>query len=77
MAGLLSVFAEFERDIIRERVKAGIANARAEGRPHGRPATAQAKAGEVRRLHKAGKNNSQIARELGISRASVIAVLKS
>ena len=76
MAGLLSVFAEFERDIIRERVKAGIANARAEGKAHGRPATAQAKASEVRRLHKAGRNNSQIARELEISRASVIAILR-
>lgn len=76
MAGLLSVFAEFERDIIRERVKAGIAQAKAEGKPHGRPATARAKAAEVQRLHKAGKNNSQIARELKISRASVISVLK-
>lgn len=40
MAGLLAVFAEFERDILRERVKAGIAQARAEGKPHGRPRTA-------------------------------------
>ena len=77
MAGLLSVFAEFERDIIRERVKAGIAHARAEGKAHGRPATAQAKAGEVRRLHQAGRNNSQIARQIKISRASVIAILQS
>jgi DNA invertase Pin-like site-specific DNA recombinase len=34
----LAVFAEFERDILRDRVKAGIAQARKEGRPHGRPA---------------------------------------
>jgi putative DNA-invertase from lambdoid prophage Rac len=34
MDGMLSTFAEFERDIIRERVIAGIANARAKGRPH-------------------------------------------
>ncbi len=39
MIGLLTVFAEFERDMIRERVKAGIAQARAEGRKHGRPRT--------------------------------------
>ena len=77
MAGLLGVFAEFERDLIRERVKAGIANARAEGKPHGRPATARAKAAEVQKLHKAGRNNSQIARELEMSRASVIAILQS
>jgi len=35
---MLAVFAEFERDILRDRVKAGIAQARQEGRPHGRPA---------------------------------------
>jgi DNA invertase Pin-like site-specific DNA recombinase len=75
-AGLLSVFAEFERDMIRERVKAGIAQARAEGKPHGRPLTAATKAAEVRRLYKKGWNKSQIAREVGISRGSVIALLK-
>ncbi|HVG38202.1 MAG TPA: recombinase family protein [Pyrinomonadaceae bacterium] len=76
MAGLLSVFAEFEREMIRERVKAGIAQARAEGRPHGRPQTAATKAAEVKRLYKEGWNKSQIARELEISRGSVIALLK-
>jgi DNA invertase Pin-like site-specific DNA recombinase len=39
LAGMLAVFAEFERDILRDRVKAGIAQSRQEGRPHGRPAT--------------------------------------
>ena len=37
LAGMLAVFAEFERDILRDRVKAGIDPARKEGRPHGRP----------------------------------------
>ena len=76
MIGLLSAFAEFERDMIRERVKAGIAQARAEGKRHGRPQTAATKRAEVRRLYKEGRNKSQIARELGISRGSVIALLK-
>ena len=31
LAGILAVFAEFEREILRERVKAGIAQARAKG----------------------------------------------
>ena len=39
MAALLAVFAEFEREILCERVKAGIAQAKLEGRSHGRPNT--------------------------------------
>ena len=78
MAGMLSTFAEFERDIIRERVKAGIANAREKGKPHGRPQTARKKKDEVIKLWDTGKglNKSQIAKKLKISRASVISFLK-
>jgi len=36
-AGFLAVFAEFERDLIRERIKAGITDARKRGKAHGRP----------------------------------------
>lgn len=75
MIGLLSVFAEFERDMIRERVKAGIAQARSEGKQHGRPQTASKKVAEVKRLYKKGWNKSEIARELKISRGSVINML--
>ena len=77
MAGMLSVFAEFERDIIRERVKAGIAQAREQGKPHGRPPTAAKKAAEVKRLYKKGKGLSKkkIAEQLGIGRTSVIRLL--
>src|SRR6202790_3028726 len=39
MAGLLAVFAEFERDILRERVRAGLAHARQNGTRLGRPLT--------------------------------------
>ena len=76
LAGMLAVFAEFERDILSERVKAGIAEARSQGKPHGRPATARKKTAEVKKLKKAGKNNSEISRELKISRASVITILR-
>lgn len=77
MAGMLSVFAEFERDIIRERVKAGIAQAREQGKPHGRPPTAAKQAAEVKRLYKKGKGLSKkkIAERLGIGRTSVIRIL--
>jgi putative DNA-invertase from lambdoid prophage Rac len=77
MAGMLAVFAEFERDILRERVKAGIAHARANGKNHGRPATASKKEIEVRTLKKEGLNNSQIAKKLKIGRSSVIRILSS
>jgi len=77
MAGMLSTFAEFERDMIRERVTAGIANARAKGRPHGRPRTAALKKDQINKLKTYGLNNSQIAKKLKISRASVIGLLKT
>jgi DNA invertase Pin-like site-specific DNA recombinase len=75
LAGMLAVFAEFERDILRERVKAGITQAREKGRPHGRPATAAKQAAQVRQLFKKGMSKSEIARRLKIGRASVIRIL--
>jgi DNA invertase Pin-like site-specific DNA recombinase len=71
LAGMLAVFAEFERDILRDRVKAGIAQARKEGRPHGRPPTVAKYASQIRSLAKKGLNKSAIARRLRISRTSV------
>jgi putative DNA-invertase from lambdoid prophage Rac len=77
LAGMLAVFAEFERDILRERVKAGIAQAREQGHHHGRPPTAAKKVEEVRRLSKKGLNNSEISRRSGVPRTSVIRILAS
>lgn len=71
LAGMLAVFAEFERDILRDRVKAGIAQARKEGRPHGRPRTIAGRATEARRLFQEGVSKREIAKRLGISRTSV------
>lgn len=71
LAGMLAVFAEFERDILRDRVKAGIAQARKEGRPHGRPPTVRHHAAEISTLFKKGISKRQIAVRLSISRASV------
>lgn len=75
LSGMLAVFAEFERDILRERVKAGIAQSRSKGTAHGRPATASLKTREIKNLKGHGLNNSEIARVLGIGRASVIRAL--
>jgi putative DNA-invertase from lambdoid prophage Rac len=52
MAGLLAVFAEFEREILRERVRAGLAHARQNGKHLGRPATAALHADRVRKLRR-------------------------
>jgi len=71
MAGLLSVFAEFERDILRERVRAGLDQARQQGKRLGRPPSAAFKAVEARKLHRQGISKSEIARQLQISRTSV------
>ena len=75
LAGMLAIFAEFEREILRERVRAGIARARKEGRPHGRPRTASLKANEVLRLKAERVSHSEIARRLGIGRTSVRRIL--
>jgi DNA invertase Pin-like site-specific DNA recombinase len=68
---MLAVFAEFERDILRDRVKAGIAQARKDGRPHGRPATVAKKAQEMKKLAKNGLSKSTIAKQLNVGRTSV------
>ena len=75
MAGLLAVFAEFEREILRERVRAGLAHARANGKRLGRPLTAALQSDQVRKLHRSGLSKSQIARQLNIGRTSVRRIL--
>jgi DNA invertase Pin-like site-specific DNA recombinase len=71
MAGMLAVFAEFEREILRDRVRSGIAQARRNGKPHGRPPTARQHAAEARSLLDHGVSKRAIAKKLGISRSSV------
>lgn len=77
LAGMLAVFAQFERDLLRDRVRAGIAQARALGRSHGRPATARAKAVRVHQLAAAGNTPAAIAKRLGIGRTSVRRILQN
>jgi len=77
MAALLSVFAEFEREILRERVRAGLAHARRNGKRLGRPATAALHVTEIRKLHRAGMSKSEIARRVQIGRTSVRRILSA
>ena len=75
MAGLLAIFAEFEREILRERTRAGLTQARLNGKLLGRPATAAIHSEEIRKLHRAGVSKSEIARRLQIGRTSVRRIL--
>ena len=75
MAGLLAIFAEFEREILRDRTRAGLAHARQNGKRLGRPATAAVKSDEIRKLHRAGISKAEIARRLNIGRTSVRRIL--
>jgi putative DNA-invertase from lambdoid prophage Rac len=77
MAALLAVFAEFEREILRERVRAGLAHARQNGQRLGRPATAARHTGEVRKLYRTGVSKAEIARRLEIGRTSVRRILEA
>ena len=75
MAGLLAIFAEFEREILRERTRAGLAQARQNGKRLGRPQTAAVHTAEILKLYRAGISKSEIARHLQIGRTSVRRIL--
>lgn len=75
MAGLLAVFAEFEQEILRERVRAGLLHVRQNGQSLGRPATAAVHADQLRKLYRAGASKAGIARRLQMRRTSVRRIL--
>ena len=77
MAGLLAIFAEFEREVLRERTRAGLEQARQNGKRLGRPATAAIHAADVYKLNRTGVSKSEIARQLRIGRTSVRRILTS
>lgn len=72
---VLGAVSEFERSVMLERQRHGIAKAKAEGRYKGRAPTARAKTPEVLRLKAEGKTVAQIAESVQISRASVYRAL--
>jgi DNA invertase Pin-like site-specific DNA recombinase len=67
---IIGAMAQLERDIIRERVKAGLDRARSRGVRLGRP-VASAKPNEVLALHREGLSLPEIARQLHCSRSTV------
>ena len=76
MLNLLGSFAEFERQIMLERQRAGIARAKSEGKFKGRKPTARAKSDAIMQLHGQGVAAAEIAHRLEISRASVYRVIE-
>jgi DNA invertase Pin-like site-specific DNA recombinase len=74
---MFSAFAEFERDLMRERQMEGIAKAKREGKYKGRKPTARAKAQDAVALFKQGKTVTEIARLTGIGRGSVYRALQA
>lgn len=75
MMTTLGAMVEFERALMLERQRKGIA--RAKGKSKGRKPTARAKSADVLRLREAGMTPTAIAAKLGISRASVYRIIGS
>ena len=69
--GIFASIAEFERELIRDRVRSGIATARAKGKQIGRPAANPALISKVRALVASGQSLRQVGAVLGISVATV------
>ncbi|SDR59995.1 recombinase family protein [Paraburkholderia tuberum] len=78
MLSVMGAFAEFERALIRERQREGIALAQQRGAYRGRkPALSDAQVADLRRRVDAGERKAQIAREFGVSRETLYQYLRS
>ena len=77
MLTMIGAIAQFEREMMLERQKEGVQRAKAQGKYKGRKPTARAKSDDVIKLKSDGVGPTQIAKDLGISRASVYRILNS
>ncbi len=77
MFQMLGVFAEFERAIIKDRVKSGLARAKAKGKRLGRPPVGRSVEEAVRAARAQQKGIRKIARELGIGVGTVQRIVGS
>lgn len=75
MLQMAAVFAELEREMIRDRVRAGLARVKAQGRRLGRPTLAEDVKARVRKLREEGVPLRRIAQEAGIAVSSVQGIL--
>jgi DNA invertase Pin-like site-specific DNA recombinase len=76
MLTILGGIAEFERELMLERQREGIAKAKAEKKYKGRAPTARAKAAEINALLRQNLGPKEISRRLAISRSSVYRVIE-
>ncbi len=80
IASLMAVLAEFERDLLRERIRSGIAAAKAKGRTFGRKPGERPKSDrltpKVLRFADEGRSYRAIARELGLSKNTVMSIVQ-
>jgi DNA invertase Pin-like site-specific DNA recombinase len=74
---ILAAVAEFERDMIRERVRAGMAAAKAKGRRLGRRKSPMKQQNQIRRLRVEGKSFREIAAEVGVSVGTAVSYVKA
>ena len=75
---MLVAVAEMERDLLIERTQAGLARVKAEGRQLGRPSkTTAGQKREITQMRMSGESISKIAREFGISRATVLSIQRN
>ncbi len=75
MLNILASFAEFETELRKERQREGIDKAKAAGVYKGRPKTIDAE--QIKALRDAGVGGTEIAKRLGIARASVYRMLSA
>jgi DNA invertase Pin-like site-specific DNA recombinase len=77
MLNVLGSVAQFEREMMLERQREGIAKAKTEGKYKGRKPTARQKAPEIRQLVSEGVTKRDVSRKLGVSERSVHRVMAS
>jgi len=77
MLTMLAAVAEMERDMLVERTQAGLARAKGEGKTLGRPSkTSASQREEIAAKYAEGVSVSELARQYGVSRASILSLVK-
>ena len=78
MLSMLAAVAELERDLLIERIQAGPARAKSEGKALGRPLkTNSIQRADIARRYNEGESVSSLARSYSVSRASILAIVKA